>query len=176
MIKLNKTIKTKLVADIIAKKYKKKYEKALDTVSKELRKTMIKASYHNEFKTLDLGVEMLSAVQASSSLIINYLDSDIIEFVHFKRSIQLSDPVYGYFGSNHVSNDFKPLLVVRELIKKIEKEQINLSSVIMSYTTAKKLIHDLPWIKKHLPAETVKTTVMIPVDKLKEIGESFGSL
>lgn len=176
MIKLNKTIKTKLVADIIAKKYKKKYEKALDIVSKEIRKVMIKNSFHEEFKALNLSVEMLNTVQAKSYISIIYIESDIVEFVHFKRSIQLSDPVYGHFGFGQIPNDFKPLIVVRELIKEIEKEQRKLSSVIMSYTTAKKLIHDLPWIKKHLPAETVKTTAMIPVEKLKEIGESFGSL
>ena len=176
MIKLNKTIKTELVNNIIAKKYKKKYEKALDKVSKEIRKVMIKDSFHEEFKALDLSVEMLNAVQAKSAINIRYIESDRVDFINFKRSIHLSDPVYGHFGFGQIPNDFEPLLVVRELIKEIEREHIKLSNVIMSYTTAKKLINDLPWIEKHLPAEEIKTTNMIPADKLKEIGESFGSL
>lgn len=176
MIKLNKTIKTKLINEIIAKKYSKKYESALDKVSKEIRKVMIKTSHHEEFKALNLSVEMLNAVQANSHININYIDSDRVDFVKFKRSIHLSDPVYGYFGFGQIPSDFKPLIAVRELIKLIEVEHIKLSSVVMSYTTAKKLIHDLPWIKKHLPAESIKTTTMIPVEKLKEIDESYGSL
>ena len=176
MIKLNKTIKIKLINEIIAKKYSKKYENALNKVSKEIRKVMVKSSFHEEFKALNLGVEMLSAVQATSSINITYIDSDDIDFIKFKRSIHLSDPVYGHFGSSQIPRDFKPLIDVLELIKTIELEHVKLSSVIMSYTTSKKLIHDLPWVKKHLPAESIKTTVMIPVEKLKEIDESFGSL
>jgi len=176
MIKLNKKIKTELINNIIAKKYEKKYEKALDNVSKKIRKVMVKDSFHNEFKALGLRTEMLSVVQAVSAINIVYIESDRVNFINFKRSILLSDPVYGYFGPNQIPRDYLPLVEVRELIKEIEQEHIKLSNVVMSYTTAKKLIGDLPWIKKHLPVETVKTTNMIPADKLKEIGESFGSL
>jgi hypothetical protein len=176
MNKFNKTIKAKLINTIIAKKYEKKYEKALDKLSKEIRKVMVKSSHHNEFKALNLSVEMLSAVQAVSAINIQYIELECVEFIRFTRSIQLSDPVYGYYGGRQIPEDFKPLMDLRELIKTVEREHIVLSSVIGLYTTVKKLINDLPWIEKHLPKESVKNKVMIPVDKLNEISETFGSL
>ena len=176
MIKLNKTIKTKLISNIIAKKYKKKYESYLAKLSSEVRKVMIKDSFHNEFKALNLSIEMLSLVQAKSQISVYYIDSETVDFISYKRALHLTDPVYGHFGFGSIPSDFKQFVELKELIKIIEREQQKLETIVMAYTSVKKLIHDLPWIEKHLPDEAEKVTAMISIEKLNEASESFGGL
>lgn len=172
---MNKSVKANIVTQAISAKFKGEYEKALRAVVVAARKFAIANSKHTEFMALKLPVEMMSHIQSESGCRLNSaIKSELgVDFIEFIRYISFDDPVYG-FSFPYLKDEHLPELAeLRKLVKMIDAEKQKLIQVVYSYTTAKKLVADLPWTEQYLPT-TSKCTGLIAIDVINDINAKFG--
>lgn len=171
---MNKSVKANIVAQAIAAKFKGEYEKAFRAVVVAARKFAITNSKHTEFMALKLPVEMMRHVSSYSDYDLDEYIRSNIDFIGRVGCIYFDDVVYALSGDSYLKDEQLPELAeLRKLVKLIEQERSELSAVIGSYTTAKKLVADLPWTEQYLPAES-KCTGLIAIDVINDINAKFG--
>lgn len=170
---MNKSIKANIVAQAISTKFKGEYEKAFRAVVVAARKFAITNSKHNEFMALKLPSDMLSHINRTSGLRLStFIDSNI-DFIGRTTHVSFDDPVYGHNGSDYLNiTDLPELAELHKLIKLIGDENHKLTQVIYSYTTAKKLVADLPWTEQYLPTAS-KCTGLIAAEVIADINAKF---
>lgn len=143
---MNKSVKANIVAQAISAKFKGEYEKAFRAVVVAARKFAIADSKHNEFMALKLPTDMLSHINRKSGLRLHTCIDSNFGFINRTTYVSFDDPVYGHYGSDHLNiTDLPELAELHKLIKLIDAENQKLTQVVYSYTTAKKLVADLPW-------------------------------
>lgn len=170
---MNKSVKANIVAQAISAKFKDEYEKAVRDVVVAARKFAISTSTHNEFMALKLPVEMIHHVSAKTHWGLDSSISSKIDFITNTTAFRYDDPVYGFNGPSYLKAEHLPELAeLYKLIKLIEKENDVLSAVIGSYSTAKKLIADLPWTEQYLPTAS-KCTGLIAAEVIADINAKF---
>ncbi len=170
---MNKSVKANIVAQAISAKFKGEYEKTFRTVVVAARKFAITNSKHNEFMALKLPTDMLPHINRKSGLRLStFIDSNI-DFIGRTTYVSFDDPVYGHNGSDYLNTGYLPELAeLHKLIKLIETENHKLTQVVYSYTTAKKLVADLPWTEQYLPT-TSKCTGLIAAEVIADINAKF---
>lgn len=170
---MNKSIKANIVAQAISAKFKGEYEKAFRVVVVAARKFAIANSKHNDFMALKLPTDMLSHVNRKSGLRLStYIDSNV-DFIGRTTYVSFDDPVYGPKGSDYLNiTDLPELAELHKLIKMIDAENQKLTQVVFSYTTAKKLVADLPWTEQYLPTAS-KCTGLIAAEVIADINAKF---
>src|SRR5690606_20616950 len=166
---MNKSVKANIVAQAISAKFKGEYEKAFRAVVVAARKFTITNSKHNEFMALKLPSDMLSRINRTSGLRLStFIDSNI-DFIGRTTYVSFDDPVYGPKGSDYLNiTDLPELAELHNLIKMIDAENQKLTQVVYSYTTAKKLVADLPWTEQYLPTAS-KCTGLIAAEVIADI-------
>lgn len=170
---MNKSVKANIVAQAISAKFKGEYEKAFRAFVVAARKFAIVNSKHNEFMALKLPTDMVSHINRKSGLRLDaYIDSNV-GFINRITYVSFDDPVYGHIGSNCIyTKDLPELSELHKLIKLIETENQKLIQVVYSYTTAKKLVADLPWTEQYLPTAS-KCTGLIAAEVIADINAKF---
>lgn len=170
---MNKSVKANIVAQAISAKFKGEYEKAFRAVVVAARKFAIANSKHNEFMTLKLPTDMLPHINRKSGLRLNKYINSSIDFIGRTTCVYFDDPVYGHNGSDYLDvDDSHELVELHKLIKLIEAENCELTQVVYSYTTAKKLVADLPWAEQYLPTAS-KCTGLIAAEVIADINAKF---
>lgn len=170
---MNKSVKANIVAQAISAKFKGEYEKAFRAVVVAARKFAVTNSKHNEFMALKLPSDMLSHINRKSGLRLNNTINSNIDFIGGTTCVYFDDIVYGYIGSDYLRTDDLPELAeLHKLIKLIDAENQKLTQVIYSYTTAKKLVADLPWTEQYLPTAS-KCTGLIAAEVIADINAKF---
>lgn len=170
---MNKSVKANIVAQAISAKFKGEYEKAFRAVVIAARKFAIANSKHNEFMALTLPTDMLLHVQSEAGYRLNSTISHDIDFIGYTRCISFDDPVYGFTGTPYLKAEHLPELAdLHKLIKLIDAENHKLTQVVYSYTTAKKLVADLPWTEQYLPTAS-KCTGLIAAEVIADINDKF---
>ena len=170
---MNKSVKAKTVGQAISAKFKGEYEKAFRAVVVAARKFAIANSKHDEFMALKLPTDMLPHINRKRGLRLNtYIDSNV-GFINRTTYVSFDDPVYGYGGLDYLNiTDLPELADLHKLIKLIEAENQKLTQVVFSYTTAKKLVADLPWTEQYLPTAS-KCTRLIAAEVIADINAKF---
>lgn len=170
---MNKSVKANVVAQAIGAKFKGEYEKAFRTVVVAARKFAIANSKHNEFMALKLPSDMLSHINRKSGLRLSPIIDSNIDFIRRTTYVSFDDPIYGHNGSDCLNTkDLPELADLHKLIKLIETENQKLTQVVHSYTTAKKLVADLPWAEQYLPTAS-KCTGLIAAEVIADINAKF---
>ena len=87
------------------------------------------------------------------------LPTDMLSHINRKSGLRLNT----YIDSN---------VDLHKLIKLIDAENQKLTQVVYSYTTAKKLVADLPWTEQYLPTVS-KCTGLIAAEVIADINAKF---
>lgn len=170
---MNKSVKANIVAQAISVKFKGEYEKAFRAVVVASRKFAIANSKHNEFMALKLPSDMLSHINRKSGLRLSPTIDSNIDFICRTTYVSFDDPVYAHNGSDYTyAKDLPELADLHKLIKLIDAENQKLTQVVFSYTTAKKLVADLPWTEQYLPTAS-KCTGLIAAEVIADINAKF---
>lgn len=170
---MNKSVKANIVTQAISAKFKGEYEKAFRAVVVAARIFAIVNSKHDEFMSLKLPTDMLSHIQSEAGYRLDSTINSNIDFIEYTRYISFDDPVYGCTGPSYLKAEHLPELAeLHKLIKLIDAENQKLTQVVYSYTTAKKLVADLPWTEQHLPTAS-KCTGIIAAEVIADINAKF---
>ena len=170
---MNKSVKANIVAQAISAKFKGEYEKAFRAVVVAARKFAIANSEHDKVMALKLPIEMLLHINVATYCDLKNGICSKIDFITNTRRVRYDDPVYGFNGPSYLKAENLPELTeLHKLIKLIEKENDELSAVIDSYTTAKKLVTDLPWTEQYLTTAS-KSTGLIAAEVIADINAKF---
>jgi hypothetical protein len=177
-MKLNKTIKTQLVNAAIEAKYKDQHERYMRELTVAAREYAIKNSHHESLKS-KLTSDELKYVDRKSSL--NFNNSIETEGYQFESrrawiySVSFDDPVYAYYGSWEVKDEDLPQLATfRQFVLDVVTDTKQLQGVVGSYTTAKRLFEDLPWLKQYYPESAPTGTGLVDKATIDAINARFG--
>lgn len=176
-MKLNKTIKTQLVNAAIEAKYKDQHERYMRELTVAAREYAIKNSHHESLKS-KLTNDELKHVRCRSYMDITVLRTGDYIFngdVTYFSTVDFDDPVYAYYGSWEVKDEDLPQLAkFRQFVLDVLADTKQLQGVVGSYTTAKRLFEDLPWLKQYYPESEPTDTGLVDKATIDAINARFG--
>lgn len=178
-MKLNKTIKTQLVNAAIEAKYKDQHERYMRELTVAAREYAIKNSHHESLKSKLTNDELQHVSYKVRFNFDDVLRTDDYIFngdVTHVNSMVSDDPVYAYYGGYYLKDEDLPQLATfRQFVLDVVADTRQLQGVVGSYTTAKRLFEDLPWLKQYYPESEPTGTGLVDKATIDAINARFGN-
>lgn len=177
-MKLNKTIKTQLVNAAIEAKYKDQHERYMRELTVAAREYAVKNSHHESLKS-KLTNDELKYVERKSSLSFgNSIETEGYQLGNRRAwicNVSFDDPVYACYDCWEVKDEDLPQLAkFRQFVLDVLADTKQLQGVVGSYTTAKRLFEDLPFLKQYYPESEPTGTGLVDKATIDAINARFG--
>lgn len=183
MIKLNQSIKNRIISEAVKSKYRPLFEKARRELTIAGRNIAIANSLHNEAKKCS--PELLRCINQTNRLSLSsdiLIEKDIVGFALCDSSSKricytesFDDPV---FAAKHceVPKSTTEYITLVGVIKDAHDFYNTIRVVINSYSKAEKLFEDLPWTKDFYPDLPTKNTQLVDKRTIEQINSVMNPL